>query len=119
MKDERFYHGDTAICPFGNGFILAYLSVLSKEGTASLQETFKDRLIALNEEDGQVYAANSFYVKIESHRILVMPSGVSDRLKAQVRERGVEAIEADVSEFFLKGGGSVKCMILDLGPVVE
>jgi len=37
------------------------------------------------------------------------------RLLAQVRERGVTPLTADVSEFLKKGGGSVKCMIGDLG----
>jgi hypothetical protein len=36
-----------------------------------------------------------------------------------VRERKVTPIAADVSEFLKKGGGSVKCMIGDLGPVAE
>ena len=44
-----------------------------------------------------------------------MPAGVSDRLLAQVRERGVTPLTVDVSEFLKKGGGSVKCMIGDLG----
>jgi hypothetical protein len=34
-----------------------------------------------------------------------------------VRDCGVEPIPIDVSEFLKKGGGSVKCMIGDLGPV--
>jgi hypothetical protein len=34
-----------------------------------------------------------------------------------VRERGVDPVVVDVSEFLKKGGGSVKCMIGDLGPV--
>ena len=46
-----------------------------------------------------------------------MPGGVSERLCAQVRERGVTPIPVDVSEFLKKGGGSVKCMIGDLGAV--
>jgi N-dimethylarginine dimethylaminohydrolase len=46
-----------------------------------------------------------------------MPNGLSDRLLAQVRERGVEPVCVDVSEFLKKGGGSVKCMIGDLGPM--
>ena len=46
-----------------------------------------------------------------------MPDGVSERLLAQVRERGVTPIPVDVSEFLKKGGGSVKCMIGDLGVV--
>jgi N-dimethylarginine dimethylaminohydrolase len=48
-----------------------------------------------------------------------MPDGVSPRLRDQVRERGVTPVTVDVSEFLKKGGGSVKCMVADLGPVVE
>jgi N-dimethylarginine dimethylaminohydrolase len=48
-----------------------------------------------------------------------MPGGVSERLQAQLRERGVHPVVVDVSEFLKKGGGSVKCMIGDLGPVGE
>jgi hypothetical protein len=44
-----------------------------------------------------------------------MPTGVSETLLSQVRERGVEPVLVDVSEFLAKGGGSVKCMICDLG----
>jgi hypothetical protein len=36
-----------------------------------------------------------------------------------VRERGVEPVVIDVSEFLRKGGGAVKCMIGDLGPEDE
>jgi hypothetical protein len=48
-----------------------------------------------------------------------MPDGLSDRLLAQVRDRGVHPLTVDVSEFLKKGGGSVKCMIGDLGPVPD
>jgi hypothetical protein len=48
-----------------------------------------------------------------------MPAGVSETLLAQVRERRVEPVVIDVSEFLRKGGGAVKCMIADLGPDAE
>jgi N-dimethylarginine dimethylaminohydrolase len=48
-----------------------------------------------------------------------MPAGLSDRLKGAIRERAVTPIEVDVSEFLKKGGGSVKCMIGDLGAVLR
>ena len=48
-----------------------------------------------------------------------MPEGVSAALLERVRERGVEPVLVNVSEFLAKGGGSVKCMILDLGPSNE
>jgi hypothetical protein len=48
-----------------------------------------------------------------------MPEGVSDALLARIRERGTTPLTVDVSEFLKKGGGSVKCMIGDLGLVAE
>jgi hypothetical protein len=48
-----------------------------------------------------------------------MPDGLSDRLLGQVRECGVQPMTVDVSEFLKKGGGSVKYMIGDLGPIRE
>ena len=45
-----------------------------------------------------------------------MPEGISDELINEIRTRSVEPVLVNVSEFLAKGGGSVKCMILDLGP---
>jgi N-dimethylarginine dimethylaminohydrolase len=82
-----------------------------------LQELFRDALIALSPEDAQRYAANSFALTRGAESFLVMSAGVSDRLLAQVRACGVTPVPVDVSEFLEKGGGSVKCMIGDLGPL--
>ena len=76
-------------------------------------------LVALSDEDAACYAANSFTLTQGGASHLVMPGGVSERLQAEVRERGVNPVVVDVSEFLKKGGGSVKCMIGDLGPVEE
>ena len=59
------------------------------------------------------------FVLCSDESMLVMPGGVSEALLAAVRERAVEPIVVDVSEFLKKGGGSVKCMIGDLGPVSD
>ena len=72
----------------------------------------------MKREDAARYAANSFSLTQGEESVLLMPDGVSDRLLAQVRERRVTPITVDVSEFLKKGGGSVKCMIGDLGVVV-
>ena len=73
--------------------------------------------LELAEEDARRYAANSFTFTRDRESFLVMPDGLSQTLLDQVRERGVTPITVDVSEFLKKGGGSVKCMIGDLGPV--
>ena len=65
--------------------------------------------------DGEIFGL----IVIGGSGLLLMPAGVSDRLLGQVRERAVTPITVDVSEFLKKGGGSVKCMIGDLGPVSD
>ncbi len=39
----------------------------------------------------------------------------AERLVARVREHDTRVLTIDVSEFHKKGGGSVKCMLADLG----
>jgi N-dimethylarginine dimethylaminohydrolase len=118
---EAHYHGDTALCAFGPGraFLLAYRASIEAAGWGELRERFGDRLIELGEADARCYAANSFTYTRSGESYLVMPGGVSERLQGQVRERGVVPVVVDVSEFLKKGGGSVKCMIGDLGPVLD
>ncbi len=118
---EAHYHGDTALCAFGPGrrFLLAYRDGIADEAWPQLEKEFRDRLIPLSEDDARRYAANSFTLTQNLESTLLMPAGVSQRLLDQVRDCGVTPLTVDVSEFLKKGGGSVKCMIGDLGPLVE
>ncbi|MGE0827199.1 MAG: dimethylarginine dimethylaminohydrolase family protein [Candidatus Binatia bacterium] len=118
LCNEAYYHGDTTLCAFGpkRQFLLAYLDALQPAAVARVQELVKDSLIAISANDAALYAANSFTLSYREQSYLFMPAGVSERLQAQVRERGVEPVLIDVSEFLRKGGGAVKCMIGDLGP---
>ena len=121
LCDEAYYHGDTALCSFGEGrrHLLAYLAALTPASAARLREAVTDHLIPLTREDAALYAANSFPLERDGRHYLFVPAGVSADLLAQIRRRGVEPIPVDVSEFLAKGGGSVKCMLCDLGPRVE
>ena len=123
LRLEAHYHGDTALCGCGPGrrLLLAYRAALEPGAMELLREHFQEDLIEIQDEDAARYAANSFTCTPAggSESFLVMPAGVSERLLAQVRERGATPICVDVSEFLKKGGGSVKCMIGDLGPVAE
>ena len=116
---EAHYHGDTALCAFGPGRrqLLVYPRALAPEGYAMLQDVFKERLLEIGDADAARYAANSFALHQGGDHHLLMPEGVSESLQAQVRERGANPMTIEVSEFLKKGGGSVKCMIGDLGPV--
>jgi N-dimethylarginine dimethylaminohydrolase len=114
---EAHYHGDTVFCAFGPGrtHLLAYRAGVAAEAWHQLVSEFGEAIIELSDADAQRYAANSFTYSSGSDSYLVMPGGVSDRLTDQIRERGVTPVTVDVSEFLKKGGGSVKCMIGDLG----
>lgn len=118
---ETYYHGDTALCSFGpdREYLLAYLPALTEQSRRRLREHFDDRLIELCDEDAARYAANSFQIEHKGRYYLMMPEGVSDALIRQIRERGVEPVLVGVGEFLKKGGGSIKCMILDMGPSDE
>lgn len=116
---EAHYHGDTALCAFGprREHLLAFRRALAPRSWQIVKDVFGERVIELADEDAARYAANSFTLTQGADSLLVLPAGVSDRLLAEVRERGTTPLTADVSEFLKKGGGSVKCMIGDLGPI--
>src|SRR5262249_411863 len=121
LWDEAYYHGDTVLCSFGpqREYLLAYLDGLTEVSRTRLRSAFGPDLIELDRVDAARYAANSFQIISEGRCALILPSGLSLETLARVRDRGVEPISVDVSEFLAKGGGSVKCMILDLGPSSE
>jgi hypothetical protein len=89
--------------------------VLRPASAARLRDNFGDRMIEIDAADAAIYAANSFALEAGGESLLVMPEGVSARLVDAVRACGARVLKADVSEFHKKGGGSVKCMIGDLG----
>jgi N-dimethylarginine dimethylaminohydrolase len=121
LCDERYYHGDTCLCSFGHDreHLLVYLPALMPDARVRVQGRFGDQLIRLSDADAALYAANSFACQVGREPVLVMPAGISSRLQSAVAERGVRVVKVDVSEFMKKGGGSVKCMIGDLGALPE
>jgi hypothetical protein len=115
---EAHYHGDTVLCSFGaeHEFLLAYMAGLTAHSRECLRAAFGNRLIELSEHDAALYAANSFQVDNHGALYLFMPEGISNELLNQIRSLSVEPVLINVSEFLGKGGGSIKCMVLDLGP---
>jgi N-dimethylarginine dimethylaminohydrolase len=121
LRLEAHYHGDTVLCSFGpeREFLIAYLEGLAPSSRERLQQEFGTNLIALSEHDAALYAANAFQADANGKLYLFMPEGVSEELLNAIRTRSVEPVLVNVSEFLNKGGGSIKCMILDLGPSAE
>ena len=98
---------------------MAYMEGLTAESRSRLARAFGGDLVELSADDAALYAANSFQADFEGRFYLFMPEGVEPGLIKAVRERGVEPTTSNVSEFLAKGGGSVKCMILDLGQTAD
>ena len=121
LINEAHYHGDTVFCALGPNkeYLLVYMEGLSPDSQERLKNRLRDQIIPLAQEDAWRYASNSFQTIVEGTPYLFVPSGLSRRLLDRIRERGVHPVEVDVSEFMKKGGGSVKCMIGDLGWVVD
>ena len=115
LAQEDFYHGDTVFCSFGpkREYLLAYQAGLKEEAHQILSK--EKNVIWISDEDAREFAANSFQVIHQGKCVLFMPHGVSPELREQIEKRGVETVPVDVSEFLLKGGGSVKCLLGDLG----
>ena len=120
LVNEAHYHGDTALCSFGPHleYLLAYLEVLAPHSRAALRRRFGARLLPLSDMDGRHFAANSFQISTEYYGktalVLLMPDGLTEELYLKIRALGVIPCPVDVSEFLEKGGGALKCMLLDL-----
>ncbi|MBI2500036.1 MAG: hypothetical protein HYW02_00875 [Deltaproteobacteria bacterium] len=121
LQLESHYHGDTVFCSFGERRenLLAYLEGLAPESRDRFQKVFGDRVVPLSTRDAFFYAANSYQIRTPGGLKLIIPQGASEELMKEIQGRGVTPIPIDVSEFLKKGGGAVKCMIGDLGELID
>ncbi len=121
LTDVRYYHGDTLFFAFGlrREYLLAYPPAADPADITRLRERLGGRFIEVDARDAEAFACNSFQLDGPQGPVLVMPAGVSDALVARLEGLGFPVTRVDVSEFFRKGGGSVKCLIGDLGPVEQ
>ncbi len=121
LVDEYHYHGDTVLSAFGPNreYLLVWMDGLERESQKKLILHNQNNIILLNDMDRQLYAANSFHLMFEDQYYLFLPEGVSDYLIAEIEKRNVTPILVNVSEFLKKGGGSIKCMLCDLGYLMD
>lgn len=104
LRDDRFYHLDTCLCPLDESTALVYPGAFSRSGNAAISRIF-EHLIEATEEEATLMACNATAFL---GRYIVIQRGL-DRLTGFLQGAGFEVIEVDTSEF-LKSGGSVFCM---------
>jgi ornithine--oxo-acid transaminase len=107
LVDERLYHVDIAFCPLDARSALIAPSAFDAEGLALLTALVPDP-IWLTSEEAAAFCANAVVVG----RTVVM-AACTPRLELELRERGLQPVVVDVSEF-LKAGGGPRCLTLAL-----
>jgi N-dimethylarginine dimethylaminohydrolase len=108
LVDPRFYHLDTCLLYVPRAdLLLCYPGAFTPDSLAAIRRLPSD-LIEVNEEDACLFVCNAVPVG----NTLVMnrcTPGLGDRLEAL----GIHPHPVGTSEF-LKAGGSVRCMVLNL-----
>ena len=108
LVDPRWYHLDTAFCPLPQGQAIAYEKAFARKSVGALDDAFGANIIWVAETDARNFACNA----ISIGRSIIMHSA-SAELKFTLKQRGLEVIESDVSEF-IKAGGACKCLTLEI-----
>jgi N-dimethylarginine dimethylaminohydrolase len=109
LATPRFYHLDTAMCVLSRGEVIYYSDAFSHAS----KDVFEARVaphsrIGVSDDDARLLAANA--VCIDNTLLL---SGCSDRLRAQLQERGYCVVATPLSSF-LRSGGAAFCLTLRL-----
>ena len=108
LVDPRWYHLDTAFCPLGDGYALAYKKAFSADSVNTIQKKLGEKVIWVSDEDALNFACNAICL---DHQVILYRA--STELKAALKRYNFTVIEIDVSEF-MKSGGSCKCMTLEI-----
>lgn len=108
LIDPHWYHLDTAFCPLPQGQAIAYAKAFSEKSVAALNAAFGANMLWVSAPDARNFACNAISI---GQRVIMHKA--SAELKAALAQRGLEVIEAGVSEF-LKSGGSCKCLTLEI-----
>ena len=108
LINPHWYHLDTAFCPLPDGQAIAYKKAFAEKSAAALDAAFGENIIWVSDTDARNFACNA----ISIDQSVIMCKATAE-LKSALNQRGLEVIEADVSEF-LKSGGSCKCLTLEI-----
>ncbi len=109
LIDPRFYHMDTALCPLPGGEVVFVPGAFTPRGQAVIRDRVAAaQRIEIGAEDACQLAANAVCIG----NTLVM-SGCSERLRADLGERGYRVVTSPLQSF-LRSGGAAFCLTLRL-----
>ena len=108
LTNPNFFHLDTCFAPLSQNIAIYYPGAFTDEGKQTLDEYFED-LIAVYRNDANAFACN--VIKIDNH--ILVNKNISDNLKKTLENYGFTVHGLKMTEY-LKGGGSVKCVSLQI-----
>jgi arginine dihydrolase len=109
LADPRFYHMDTALSPLPGGEVMYLPEAFTRAGRSEIRDRVApQQRIEIGIEDGCRLAANAVCLG----RTLIM-SDCSERLRAELVERGYQVATTPLPSF-LRSGGSAFCLTLRL-----
>ncbi len=111
LVNPRYYHLDTCLCPLGRGRAMVVREAFAPESFRALAEVFDD-LIEVSPADAARFACNALVVDDR----VVLNAGCQTTEQALVA-RDLVPVPTPTDEF-LKSGGSVKCLVLQLDAFV-
>jgi N-dimethylarginine dimethylaminohydrolase/methylmalonyl-CoA mutase cobalamin-binding subunit len=107
LVNDNYYHLDTALAVLDEHTVMYYPAAFAPESQEVLGALYPDAIIA-TEADARAFGLNA----VSDGRNVVLPAGATS-LVGQIRERGFEPVEVEISEL-LRAGGGVKCCVLEL-----
>ncbi len=107
LTDSRWYHLDTCLIPVSPELLAYYPPAFDPAANAAIENLPGDKIL-LTESDALRFGGNAVVLGSQ----IVMNSGC-EALASDLRARGCEVWETDLSEF-IKAGGSAKCLVLAL-----
>jgi arginine dihydrolase len=109
LADPRFYHMDTALSPLPGGEVMYLPEAFTAEGLAEIRaRVAPPQRIELGIADGGRLAANAVCLGDA-----IVMSDCSQRLRAELAERGHRVVTTPLPSF-LRSGGSAFCLTLRL-----
>src|SRR5262249_38822357 len=109
LADARFYHIDTALCPLPRGEVLYVPGAFTAQDRSEIwARVAPEQRIELGIEDAVQLAANAVCLGDT-----IVLSGCSERLRAELEERGYRVVPRRLGSF-LRSGGAAFCLTLRL-----
>ena len=107
LIDPRFYHLDMSLCPLNDRIAMTAPDAWDDEGRAAV-DALVDEQIQVSIDDAMTFCLNSVVIADN-----IIMSDCPIWLRRRLEDLGFRVHIVDISEF-LKAGGGIRCMTLDL-----